>query len=78
VTAVAPSIETGDTSMADMRSDRLTSTRATYLALEAEAQTKHEYIGGEIIAMAGAWPRHNVIAGNVVRHRLGQDHAGLI
>ena len=36
-----------------------------YLALEAVAEIKHEYIGGDILAMAGAEPEHNLIAGNV-------------
>jgi Uma2 family endonuclease len=36
-----------------------------YLALEAVAEIKHEYIGGDIVAMAGAEPEHNLIAGNV-------------
>lgn len=36
-----------------------------YLALEAVAEIKHEYIGGDIVGMAGAEPEHNLIAGNV-------------
>ena len=40
-------------------------TVAEYLALEAASETKHEYDNGEIIAMAGASPRHNLISMNV-------------
>ena len=40
-------------------------TEAEYLALEAASTTKHEFIAGAIVAMAGARPAHNVIAGNV-------------
>jgi len=36
-----------------------------YLALEAVADTKHEFFGGYIVAMAGAEPEHNQIAENV-------------
>jgi Uma2 family endonuclease len=36
-----------------------------YLALEGVAKTKHEYFGGDIVAMAGAEPEHNQIAENV-------------
>lgn len=37
-----------------------------YLALEERAETKSEYFDGEIFAMAGAEPEHNLIANNVV------------
>jgi Uma2 family endonuclease len=37
-----------------------------YLALEREAETKSEYYAGEVFALAGASPRHNLIAGNVL------------
>jgi Uma2 family endonuclease len=40
-------------------------TASEYLALEAVAEIKHEYIGGDIVAMAGAEPEHNLIAGNI-------------
>ncbi len=35
-----------------------------YLAGEANSDTKHEYLGGSVHAMAGATVRHNQIAGN--------------
>jgi Uma2 family endonuclease len=37
-----------------------------YLAAERVAQTKHELINGQIVAMAGASIRHNAMVGNVV------------
>jgi Uma2 family endonuclease len=36
-----------------------------YLALEAVAETRHEFTGGQIVAMAGAELAHNQIAQNV-------------
>ena len=36
-----------------------------YLALEARSPVRHEYVAGELFAMAGVTLRHNVIAGNV-------------
>lgn len=36
-----------------------------YLAFEREAEEKHEYVDGEIIAMAGASREHNLIGGNI-------------
>ncbi|MDQ3749236.1 MAG: Uma2 family endonuclease [Acidobacteriota bacterium] len=40
-------------------------TAEEYLAFERAAKDKHEFIGGKIVAMAGATDRHNVIASNV-------------
>jgi Uma2 family endonuclease len=37
-----------------------------YLAIERDAQQKHEYFNGEIFAMTGASERHNLIAVNLV------------
>lgn len=39
-------------------------TEREYLALEGVAEVKHQYIGGEIVAMAGAEPTHNLICHN--------------
>lgn len=39
--------------------------RAAYLALEAESEQRHEYLGGQVIAMAGASMRHNLISTNL-------------
>lgn len=46
-----------------------------YLAFERRSEFKHEYISGEIVAMAGATRAHNLITGNVVR-RLGNQLEG--
>ena len=42
-----------------------TFTESEYLALEAASQTKHEFVNGAIVAMAGGKPPHNVLAMNV-------------
>ena len=34
---------------------------ADYLALEATAETKHEFVNGEIVAMAGATLEHEAV-----------------
>lgn len=36
-----------------------------YLAFEREAEEKHEYVNGEIVAMAGASREHNLIGANI-------------
>ncbi len=41
------------------------STPEEYLAFEREAEEKHEYWDGEIVAMAGASPEHNAICFNL-------------
>ncbi|MDQ3686025.1 MAG: Uma2 family endonuclease [Acidobacteriota bacterium] len=46
-----------------------------YLAFERENESKHEYISGLIVAMAGASRAHNLITGNVAR-RLGNQLEG--
>lgn len=41
-------------------------TEAEYLAFERESSTKHEFIGGRLVAMVGASERHNLIVGNTL------------
>lgn len=38
-----------------------------YLLMEEAAEEKHEYVGGNIIAMAGATEEHNDIVSNLIR-----------
>lgn len=45
-----------------------------YLAGEEISDTKHEYLGGTVHAMAGATIRHNNIAGNTFGLLYGQLH----
>jgi Uma2 family endonuclease len=41
-------------------------TAAEYLAWEREQPSKHEYKHGEVFAMSGGSPRHNLLAGEVL------------
>lgn len=41
-------------------------TAREYLAFERDAKEKHQYVGGEVFAMAGASPRHNGLVGALV------------
>lgn len=43
-----------------------------YLALEQDSEIKHEYIDGELFAMAGASENHNLISLNIGSSLLGQ------
>jgi Uma2 family endonuclease len=47
-------------------------TPSQYLALERDAEFKHEYYDGYITAMAGGSPEHNQLAGNIFR-KLGNQ-----
>ena len=40
-------------------------TEAEYLALERASETKHEFLAGQIVNMAGARPPHNLLTANV-------------
>lgn len=48
-----------------MRSPLPLFTVEDYLNAEANSQTRHEYVGGYVFAMAGASEEHNIIAGNI-------------
>lgn len=43
-------------------------TAAEYLTFERASETKHEFIDGEIVAMAGGGRNHNEIIGNLFFH----------
>lgn len=42
-------------------------TFSEYLALEAVSQTKHEFVDGSVLAMAGGTPQHAAIASRLAR-----------
>lgn len=42
-------------------------TYAEYLDLERASEVKHEYLRGEVFAMAGGTPEHSRLAANVIR-----------
>lgn len=42
-------------------------TYAEYLAFERTAETKHEYVNGEVYAMSGGTPEHARLAANLIR-----------
>ena len=48
--------------------EKLHFSESDYLDFESLAKDKHEYVAGQIFAMAGASERHNRIAGNVFFH----------
>src|ERR1051326_7274407 len=45
---------------------RLHYTYAQYLALEEESSIRHEYLDGEIYAMAGGTPDHAALAATII------------
>lgn len=47
-----------------------------YLAFEEKSEVRHEYIGGEIHAMAGETEAHNTIAGNIFAALRGKLRGG--
>ena len=63
-------LEPGSQLLEDEYNARMTQTTEqkigveTYLELEKSSEVRHEYVDGELLAMAGATRRHNRIAGN--------------
>lgn len=51
-----------------LRKARLRMTVSQYLEFEKTSEVKHEYLDGEVYAMAGASKRHNLIGNNLNRH----------
>ncbi len=51
-------------------------TYAEYVALEEHSPVRHEFIGGEIYAMAGGTPAHAALAATVLRLTGNQLPAG--
>lgn len=49
---------------------------AEYLALEAFSNVKHEFLGGQIYAMAGGTPEHAALAAAVIGLLFGQLRGG--
>ncbi|MEQ1508399.1 MAG: Uma2 family endonuclease [Myxococcota bacterium] len=46
---------------------RRTLTLDDYFDVELRSESKHEFLDGEILGMAGGSPRHNAVAGNLFR-----------
>lgn len=46
--------------------EKVTLSEAEYLAREAVAEGRHEFVGGEVVAMAGGSQRHALIAANII------------
>lgn len=51
-------------------------TEADYLARERTAETRSEYLAGEVFAMAGASRRHNLIVANLIFSLVSRLKAG--
>src|SRR5262245_39242529 len=55
---------------------RVLYTHAEYLALEGSSNVKHEFLGGQIYAMAGGTPEHAALAAAVIGLLFPQLRAG--
>lgn len=58
--------------MKQMSSEEGLYTVEEYLAFERAAELKHEYISGEVVAMAGATREHILITGNIAQRLRNQ------
>lgn len=50
-------------------------TYADYLAIERDSDVRHQFVGGDVFAMAGGTPRHSALKSNLVR-RFGNGLEG--
>jgi Uma2 family endonuclease len=57
-------------------------TVSEYLEAETDCQIRHEYLGGQVFAMAGASQEHNLIATNIIAllrpHLRGGSHRAFV
>ena len=60
--------------MSNLKYSRLT--EADYLLGELASEIRHEYVDGEVFAMAGAGEAHNLIAGNIFAKLRGLVRGG--
>ena len=44
-----------------------------YLEMERKSETRHEYVNGKVVAMAGESSTHNLLAGNIVPSSLATE-----
>jgi Uma2 family endonuclease len=51
-------------------------TKEAYLEFEEKASEKHEFVHGEIYAMAGATEAHNLVSGNLYAHLWNASQSG--
>jgi Uma2 family endonuclease len=54
--------------MSAIPNDPIRMTEAEYLEFERQSEIRHEYVRGEIFAMAGASDEHNLIVASLIRH----------
>jgi Uma2 family endonuclease len=54
--------------MSTIPNEPIRMSESDYLEFERQSEFKHEYINGEVFAMAGASDEHNLIVASLIRH----------